>query len=106
MRFAAAAQSLRILGPATVLLCLGYVYGAALTSIELVWVQFWITVIALGANVVLNLFWIPKFAGPGAAAATLCSAVVYLVLAHVGIRRGLAAAHRRHDVEIPSLPQP
>lgn len=88
-RFGGAAQSLRILGPATVLLSFGYLYGAALTSLGLVWMQFRVTVIALAANVFLNLLWIPRFAGAGAAAATLCSALVYLALAHGHIRRGL-----------------
>lgn len=88
-KFAESAQSLRILGPATLLLGLGFVYASALTSIGLVWVQFRITVVALIVNVLLNCLWIPRFAGPGAALATLVAALAYVMMAHIVIRRRL-----------------
>jgi len=85
--FAGAIPSLRLLGPATVVLCLGYVYAAALTSIGLVWTQFWITVASLLGNVVLNLVLIPRFGAAGAAVATLVSGAGYVGLAHWSLRR-------------------
>jgi O-antigen/teichoic acid export membrane protein len=104
--FAGAAESLRVLGPATVFLCLNYIYGAALTSVGREWAQMGITVLALLLNVLLNVLWIPTYGGVGAAFATLVSALAYLLLAHGTIKRGLAAPRTTRAVEIPPLPQP
>ena len=101
-QFAAAADSLRILAPATIFLGLGFVYGGALTSMGLEWAQMGITALALLLNLALNVLWIPAHAGVGAAYATMVSAVMYLILAHVAIGRGLDAA----EMNLSSIPPP
>ena len=102
--FAQAAGALRILAPATVFLCLGYVYGAALTSIGREWAQMAITALALLANVLLNFLLIPSYGGQGAAFATLVSAVAYLLFAHRAIARGVASGRPLSAATAPLTP--
>jgi O-antigen/teichoic acid export membrane protein len=92
--FADAVASLRILGPSTIVLGLGTIYGAALTSTGREMTQLGITLAALIANVILNLLWIPPYGGKGAALATLASAFGYVTLAHVALQQNLARGRR------------
>ena len=88
-RFSESASSLRILGLSTPVLGIGSIYAIALTTIGLEWNQFYITSIALLANVILNLLWIPEAGSVGAAMATLISAFGFWALAHIFMFRGL-----------------
>ena len=97
--FTGAAASLRLLGPATFVLCISYGYGIALTSLGLERRQLLIGFVALVFNVCFNLWLIPPLGGPGAALATLISAVVYVSLAHPVLRIGLKNAMSRAKEE-------
>jgi len=109
-QFLRAAASLKVLGPATAILCFGYLQGSALTSIGLERRQLAITGAGLLANVGLNLWLIPWLGGVGAAWATLGSAVLYVTLAQLSLshaRRGASeAANSRTAVGQPAIEQP
>lgn len=90
-QFLPSATSLKVLGPASALLCLGYLQGSALTSIGLERSQLTITAVGLLTNVGLNLWLIPSLGGVGAAWATLGSALVYFVLAQFSLKRAIRA---------------
>ena len=78
--FAKAASSLRFLGPATFVLCIGFILGVALTSIGQEKNQLKLTFVALFSNVLLNVWLIPAYGGVGAAIATLISGLIYILL--------------------------
>ena len=93
LQFMRAAASLKVLGPASAILCFGYLQGSALTSIGLERRQLAITAAGLSANVGLNLWLIPWLGGVGAAWATLGSAVLYVTLAQWSLSHARRRAH-------------
>lgn len=98
--FAMAARSLRLLGPATFVLCTGLIFGIALTSIGQEKNQLKITFIALLSNVLLNFWLIPAYGGVGAALATFISGLIYLLLAQFSLRRTIENAKKSVAGEI------
>jgi O-antigen/teichoic acid export membrane protein len=94
--FIPAAASLKILGPAMLFVCLGNAYGYALLSVGREKSQLAITIVAFLINVAINLILIPSMGGPGAAIATLISAIGYIGLAKVLLNRTI----KKHVVTI------
>ena len=92
LQFMRAAASLRVLGPASAILCLGYLQGSALTSIGLERHQLAITATGLLTNIGMNLWLIPWLGGVGAAWSTLASAIVYVALAQRSLIHARKAA--------------
>ncbi len=107
-QFVRAAASLKVLGPASAILCFGYLQGSALTSIGKERHQLAITATGLLANVGMNLWLIPWLGGVGAAWATLASAVVYVALAHWSLThaRNSADANSNTAEDLPLAGQP
>jgi O-antigen/teichoic acid export membrane protein len=97
--FAKAASSLRFLGPATFVLCMGSIFGIALTSIGEERNQLKITFIALLSNVFLNFLLIPVYGGIGAALATLISGMVYLLLGQISLSRTIKDTQKEDESE-------
>ena len=87
--FSRAVSSLRILGPGTFILCLGFIFGIALTSIGKERSQLKISLIALIINVLLNIILIPSYGGVGAAYATLISGLAYIIMAKLSLTSAL-----------------
>jgi O-antigen/teichoic acid export membrane protein len=98
--FAKAASSLRFLGPATFVLCLGFIFGIALTSIGHEKHQLKITFLALVSNVFLNMWLIPLYGGVGAAIATLIAGLVYIVLGLLTLKGAIKNRQREDGREI------
>ena len=104
-QFMRAAASLKVLGPASAILCFGYLQGSALTSIGLERRQLAITAAGLSANVGLNLWLIPWLGGVGAAWATLGSAVLYVTLGQWSLGHARRTAHEAAQGQ-PAVEQP
>lgn len=85
--YAPAMGILRILTPASLLLCVGAVVGIGLTSIGREHAQLKLTAIALLVNVLSNFILIPPLGGIGAALATLLAALVYVSIGAVILYR-------------------
>jgi O-antigen/teichoic acid export membrane protein len=89
--YAPAVSMLRILTPASLLLCVGAMVGIGLTSIGREHAQLKLTAIALLVNVLLNYVLIPRLGGIGAALATLLAALVYVGIGAVILYRSSAS---------------